>query len=681
MDNKDSREENNENDGKASAATDQAAARGIFSPPRRLEFLYLLPILLSVVVTFLAMNGDRSQEDIGRSNNILLCMIMIIEMAFLMFVHPRMPKWCGWILFAAAPPCATLLMEYMSHDLSEMKTNILWLNIAFMYILAAIVLSITRRTSFAVLVPCLYALIAGLAEHYVILFRSVPLFPWDLASIGVAATVVGNYEFVVTSSLATMVTALCFIMFLCFFMPTTVVSLKKVYLRIVSCAASFALMFGYVSYMNTDRIVDDFGLYPYLFTPLTVYYRNGFTVAFLTNLRYARVDKPSGYSRDAVEAIASEEYTPSDKHYSDVENPNIIVIMDEAFSDLKALGEFETNQDYMPFIHSLSEDTIKGTMHVSVLGGNTPNTEFEFLTGLSMAFLPPGSIPYQQYIKSELPSLASQLAGQGYHTLAIHPYIASGWDRNTVYPHLGFDEMMFQRDLRGMSVIRSYISDASVFRYMAQRLESKETDDPMFIFNVTMQNHGAYTTQYDNFNDREVTVNGLEGEQQISQYLSLIKKTDAALMVLCSELEDFDEPTIVMFFGDHQPGTWVSSAMRNKYGIYLDDSDINQHEQFYEVPFLLWANYDIENEGNVGDISVNYLSTLLCEVANIELTDAQKFLSSLHETYPSVSANSFMDKYGYLYPISDAEDEELLKKYSILQYNCLFDGNTSGMFE
>ena len=98
--------------------------------------------------------------------------------------------------------------------------------------------------------------------------------------------------------------------------------------------------------------------------------------------------------------------------------------MNEAFSDPSVLGDFTTNEDYMPFVHSLldgADNTISGHLNVSVKGGNTANTEFEYLTGASMAFLPYGSIPYQQYVKKETPSMASYLSSLGYYTIAMHP--------------------------------------------------------------------------------------------------------------------------------------------------------------------------------------------------------------------------------------------------------------------
>ncbi len=663
------------------AASDAAGKREIISLPRRSELLYILPLALSAAFTIWSMNGGASDEDIGRTGNFLLCMLMMIEMAAMMFVHLKLPDIVGYVVAIGVPPCVMLLLEYTSHDpFADMTGIIVWLNIAFFYILALIGLAVFRRTSTAVLIPTVYALIAGLAEHYLLLFRSAPLFPWDLKSIGIAADVAGNYDFTPDSSLAASVTAFCFIISLGFYTCAKIEPMRKLAVRIPACVIAAALLFGYSFYLGTDKAISDFGLYPYLFTPTTLYYRNGFSASFLMNMRYLSIDKPRGYSNGKIEEIASADHSAAYEPYSDVENPNIVVIMDEAFSDLSVFCDFETNQDYMPFIHSMDENTVKGTLHVSVLGGNTANTEFEFLTGLSMAFLPTGSIPYQQYLKAERPSLASHLGSLGYKTLAIHPYGASGWNRNTVYPSLGFDEALFRNDLTGMSIIRRYVSDASVFRRILTELRTKETDDPMFIFNVTMQNHGAYTQRYDSFGDRAVTATGLEDDQKLSQYLSLIKKTDSAVEMMLTQLQSFDEPTVVVFFGDHQPGDWVSTALRNMYGVHIDDANVTERETYYEVPFFIWANYDIREE-NVGAISANYLSTLLCQVANVELTDAQRFLADLRSVYPTVSANSYMTADGALHPIADATKNELLNQYAILQYNYLFDDNTSGMFD
>ena len=154
-------------------------------------------------------------------------------------------------------------------------------------------------------------------------------------------------------------------------------------------------------------MVNRFHLYPFLFTPAYMSQADGFAVTFLMDLKYLTVDKPEGYdAADAKETLKS--YETEEKDAEEGELPNVIVIMDEAFSDPAVLGDMQTNEDYMPFIHSLqqgADHTVTGYLNVSVKGGNTANTEFEFLTGNSMNFLPSGSIPYQQYILGPTDSL------------------------------------------------------------------------------------------------------------------------------------------------------------------------------------------------------------------------------------------------------------------------------------
>ena len=623
-----------------------------------------------------------NDETENRGVCFILCTSMMLIMTVLLFVHARITRPFALIPLFSAPVISMLLLESMSHDPFLMTLPIVLLNVVFFCIITALAFCISRRTSVAVLVCAVFALICGLAEHYVLLFRSVPLFPWDLASAGVAATVVGGYKFVVSSSLAASVTGFLFLIYFGFYFSAEVERLRNIVVRIASCVLSAALLFGYSYYLSLDRVFDDFGLLTALFVPKTVYERNGFIVSFMMTLRYLAIEKPSGYSEEALDAIADDikEISPDYEPYSDVVHPNIIVVMNEAFSDLSVLCDFETNKDYIPFIRSLSEDTIRGNLHVSVLGGNTANTEFEFLTGLSMAYLPMGSIPYQQYIKSDRPTLASQLAAEGYSTLAVHPYLSTGWNRDTVYEWFGFDKLMFRSDIPSLTAVRNYVSDISVFRYILSELESKEQGKPLFTFNVTMQNHGGYATKYSNFIWNNVTVNGLEDKVSVSQYLSLLKRTDDAVRMLITRLQAFDEPTIVMFFGDHQPVSSVSDPILKEAGVTLDINDVNDLEKYYTVPFFLWANYDIREE-EVGDISANYLSLLLCRVANIELTDSQIFLSELQKSYPVITANVYMDADGKLHPTDDKYSEEFLSKYSMLEYNYLFDSNTTGLFE
>ncbi len=362
----------------------------------------------------------------------------------------------------------------------------------------------------------------------------------------------------------------------------------------------------------------------------------------------------------------------------DSENPNIIVIMNEAFSDLSVLGDFPVNMDYMPFFRSLTENTVRGNLFVSVKGGNTANTEFEFLTGDTMAFLPQGSIAYQQYIHEAKPTLTSWLESMGYATAALHPFNASGWDRDEVYPYFGFDTILFYPDFTYRDTLRTYVSDESSFKQIIDLYENKDEDTPVFIFEVTMQNHGGYYNDYDNFIPEislEFEPESAKEKHYTEQYLSLIKKTDEAFQMLIEYFSAQDEKTIVVMFGDHQPTDIIAEPIMEYCGTSDDDS-LEYEQQRYTTPFVIWANYDIE-EKEIERISANYLSGLVLEVAGLEKTGYQEFLYDLFQELPVITANVYIDAEGNYYNSQDNPYAGQLEQYRSLQYYHLFEADKS----
>ena len=184
------------------------------------------------------------------------------------------------------------------------------------------------------------------------------------------------------------------------------------------------------------------------------------------------VKQPEGYSADALSAAQSE-FTGK----QGTKTPNLIVIMNESFSDLGSVGALETNEDPMPYVHKLmqgQENTISGQLTVSTFGGGTANTELEFLTGDSMAFLPYNCSAYQVFIKSEMPNLTSGLDSLGYQTAAIHPYLSTSWNRTNVYRFFGFEAQYYQDDFAAdASRVRDYISDSASYKKIFELYESK----------------------------------------------------------------------------------------------------------------------------------------------------------------------------------------------------------------
>ena len=552
------------------------------------------------------------------------------------------------LVFSIVPILLFYLMEAFEHNaFEEVRSLAQMYNILLFELIAWLLFFITGSGRVALRIETGIALVYGLVNHYVMAFRSTPLVPWDIFSIKTAASVAGNYDFTPTNEFLLVCGAFVVIFLLLHF-----VKLKfpyGVFMRIIPTVCVGLVLCTFVNLLWDDDFQTDSYLYPFLFTPAHMTKVNGMAVTFAMDMEYIHVDKPKGYSVTRAKAILEEYESPNNANQP-ADYPNVIVIMNEAFSDLAVLGDFETNEDYMPFIHSLQqgqENTVTGNLTVSVCGGNTANTEFEFLTGHTMDYFPVGSIPYQQYIKGELPSLASQLAELGYATYGMHPYNSTGWNRNEVYPWLGFEESYFIRDFTSRHYIRDYVSDQTAYQKIIDIYEEKEAGKPAFIFEVTMQNHGGYTQKYENF-IADVHAPDLNSAQ-LDQYLSLMKVSDQEFENLVAYFENKEEKTIIVFFGDHQPSdAVVRPILRWNQKLVMNEEDAWLR---YQVPYVIWANYDIEDGTDV-DTDISFLAAQVLNRADMPTTAYQNFLLELAE-----------------HPDSDT----LKNQYEILQYYFMFD--------
>ena len=177
------------------------------------------------------------------------------------------------------------------------------------------------------------------------------------------------------------------------------------------------------------------------------------------------------------------------------ERPNIVAIMNESWADFEEFGNLSLSESVTDTFRTL-DNGVWGHAYTSVFGAGTSASEFEFLTGNSMAFLPSGSIPYQQYILDDATSMASLLREAGYRTLAFHPGERTSWQRDRAYPRLGFDQFKCGEDMDvPQSMEHGYVSDRSDFEQIIWEFEHKAEGEPLFLFNVTIQNHGSYTVE------------------------------------------------------------------------------------------------------------------------------------------------------------------------------------------
>ena len=576
-------------------------------------------------------------------------------------------KWLSRLVFLLGPWVALWMVEILNQNdvFSDLQAWQVLMNLVWYYILffvCRLVLGRLRRAAGLAICLCF---VVGLVNHYVLRFRGRILFPADVASWKTAANVADAFDFSIDSYMeqaAVLLVAYLFLVWMC--QPQR----KRAKLPLPVGIVSWMFCIGYSFAFFFTGMLPALGIY----TQQWVTQANGFLLNFTVALRYSSVDKPEDYSHELVLKLM-DEYPGVEADPDRTEPINVIVVMNESFSDLTIFDNLEVSQDPTPFLHSLSENTIKGWMYSPVTGGGTASVEFEYLTGFSTIFQPPHTVAYQLYAQEGMPSLASLFGVQGYESTAFHPYKSSGWNRPIVYSDMRFDNQLYEEDVGNAYLIRNYISDQSDYETIFQITDAQQ-GDPTFVFNVTMQNHSSYAQGWNNL-DKTVTVSSdlRQADYSSEQYFSLVWESDQALEQLIAHYEQSDEPTMIVFFGDHQPP--LKNAFYEKlYGKSLEERTTEEVMKQYQVPFFIWANYDIEEQENVV-LSPNYLGVLTAQMAGMPLTGFMNFLSQLYEEMPAITPVGILTGDGEYLEREELSEEQQqwLETYETLNYCGMID--------
>ena len=511
----------------------------------------------------------------------------------------------------------------------------------------------------------------GIANYYVSLFRGTPILPWDFTALGTAAAVADSYRFSLNLQMVVCLLLLAGMIFLLRkqllcgrFRP----SQKRLRLRAGYLCAIAACAYPVLH----PAALETFGIQTDVWDQSGSYSQDGALAVFLRNTQFMSVEEPQDPSAENIERIAAG-VTEKEPAVSTDTRPNIVAIMNESWADFEDFGNLSLSESVTDYIDSL-DNLIFGHTYTSVFGAGTSASEFEFLTGNSMAFLPSGSIPYQQYILEPSASLASLLKENGYRTLAFHPGERTSWQRNQAYPLLGFDEFKCVEDMDvPVTEEHGYVSDQSSFSQIIYEFEHKDPEERLFLFNVTIQNHGSYTVEdY----PAEVQLTDEPGKYPMAeQYLSLANKTDEAFRLLVDYFSQQEEPTIILMFGDHQPSV-EQEFLDKAYGVTQDQMTMEQYMGKYKTPFLIWANYDLPDD-EIPTTSLNFLGQYLLSYAGIENSLYENYLQNFQEVLPAMTFVGYIDQNGKAYShLEQNEYTALIEDYRTLAYDNLFGGHS-----
>lgn len=582
-----------------------------------------------------------------------------------------------YILFA---PCYIFLnMEAAvfstQNSFKGQHLSLLIYNLLLLGIVELVFIVITNRVRLGTDIWAFICVIFNVVNHFVYEFRGTPVMASDIATVGTALEVADGYKIQFD-----FYTTLALVLLFDFIIIGRVIKCEPVFKKGAHrlCGIAIMAVMSVVSFncLVMTEFASNRGLYLSLFQPLRSYQRYGSIACFAKSIELSVPEKPEEYSLEKVEEITSK--YESDTVDTSKKRPNVITIINEAFSDPKVLADIKTNEDYMPFIHDLMENgnTVSGTSYASIVGGQTANTEYEFLTGNSLSFLPKGTVAFQIYMKHEMPSMVTELKSEGYTgNSATHLQKARNYNRDKAYPLLGFDKFY---DYTNMGVpfvkMRNNATDECTYDNIIHDYEQnrEKLDAPYFAYTMTIQNHSSYDVPFDNFDDKRIVVENADAPD-LGYYLSLIKYSDEMFENLVEYYKNIDEPTVILLTGDHQPRIYDESMDSITNGEWKSWSDEEMMRR-YAVPFVIWANYDIDKK-TIEKTSMNYLQTILMETIDGELTGFQKFQQDVMKEVPVLTSNGYWGADGKFYNVEDKTSPyyELLQEYAILQYNDLSD--------
>jgi phosphoglycerol transferase MdoB-like AlkP superfamily enzyme len=439
--------------------------------------------------------------------------------------------------------------------------------------------------------------------------------------------------------------------------------------RLARLALSLPLLAFFVSIMDYATFSwtrDRLQIIPMMWDQKENYNSNGFALAFAMNVPMAHVTAPNGYSEKAIAAIPKPTVTAS----VPAEKPDIIVVMSESFWDPTALPGVAITPDPIPNVRTLRS----GSMFSPEFGGMTANIEFEALTGFSNAFLPAGSIPYQQYVRAPIPSVATFLKSEGYEARAIHPGTNWFWNRANVYADFGFDDFKSQETLPPLKTRGPLASDAAMTDEIIK--EADATDKPFFFFAVSLQNHGPYEPH--RYSDTTHTVQApisQSARDSLLSYAEGASDADKGIERLVEWAKNRKRPTVIAFFGDHLPPlgpVYVETGFL-KDNVAPRKEGADKMQLHHETPLIIWSNRSGPVK-DLGAVSPAFLPYQILKTAGITHPYYTGFLGDLQKRYAVVDRNMLLKPDGE--PVMDwARQKKIdptVRDFQYLQYNMMF---------
>lgn len=440
--------------------------------------------------------------------------------------------------------------------------------------------------------------------------------------------------------------------------------------RLLRLAIALPVLVGFASIMDY-RVYswtrDHLGIQPIIWDQAENYRQNGFLMAFMLNMPMAATNAPAGYGQKTIDAIGSA-LPPGAR--GNGRSPDVIMVMSESLWDATRMKNVSLSPDPLAWLRRNQS----GSVFSPEFGGMTANVEFEALTGFTNAFLPAGSIPYQQYIRRPVPSLASFFKSEGYRTMALHPFQGWFWNREAVYRNMGFDTFLTEDEMPAFPKRGIFPADADFTDEIMRQADN--TEDPFFMFAVTLQGHGPY--EPGRYADNSVTVDGPLSDNaraSMATYVQGAREADDSLRRLMGWAKRRGRETVIIFFGDHMPA--LGSAYTETGTLLNEVPSRNaapaELKAGRETPLMIWSSGS--GVRKAGTVSPSFLPYYALKMSGFEHPYYTGVLGRLHEKYTVIDRHMLLKRGGA--PVTDWNTANsaampVIENMRLLQYDVMF---------
>ena len=543
------------------------------------------------------------------------------------------------------------------------------------FVLTMALYFLTTKISAALALVSVPMLVCHIISYFKMQLRNEPFYPWDVTLAGEATGILGSVTLEPTKIMVMAIVIVAAAILFALVMDILILRrCRPRYGVCLLCGLALLAVFGGCcgKLLSEDYVKANIpGVRVY--NQAATYQENGFVYAFLGNYYHARLAEPQGYSAQSMEQLVQ----GSESQEGSVE-PNVIIIMSEAFSDIWNARNLQFDEELAPFFRSLEEKYLSGRCMTSEYGGNTSNCEFEVLTAYSTYLLPVGTVPYMSYLNQETDSIVSFLKSRDYYTVALHPFRRSYFSREKAYSLLSFDDFYSEEHFEGAERLRAFgfVSDDAVAdRLIAEYEKNELTGRGFFCHTVTMLNHTSY---YASDWPEELQV-GMEASCELSQaeyeslrsYATGVQYADAMLKKLVDYFSTVEEPTVILFFGDHQPSLGSPGyELMQRIGYVEDNTTDEGRMKLQSTPYLIWNNFEETPTAAKMDMSMFYLLPYMTRTLDMDRPGFYSYLDGLFEVTRGVTRQVCLDGAGNPLLTLEGEAKERFDEY----LNIVYDG-------